>query len=96
MVWRVETPKVLGGGTGDAVRQAIKEFATFLEYDPSDPGDLQDFVNTLQLILGWVAYILCSIAMIVAVYKMGDGALPPEPQFWIEFRAWLFAQFGQI
>ena len=78
------------------LKQLMQEAVIFLQYNPNDPDDLQDFVNTLQLILGWVAYILCSIAMIVAVYKMGDGALPPEPQFWIDFRAWLFAQFGQI
>jgi hypothetical protein len=56
-------------------------------WDRTDPGDLEDFVKWLFNLCLWVFFIGTSIIMIAAIFKMGDGGLPPEPQWWIDLEA---------
>lgn len=58
--------------------------AKFFQFDPGNPGDLQDFVGWLFDLCLWMFYILTSIVVVAAILKAGNGSLPPEPQWWLQ------------
>jgi hypothetical protein len=62
----------------------MSELLDILGFDRSDPGDLQDFVMWLRNKFLWLCYFIISAMMIYAIFKAGDGSLPPEPQWWLD------------
>ncbi len=65
--------------------------AKFFQFDPDDSGDLNDFVKWLLNICLWFFVIATSIIMLVAIFKAGDGGLPPEPEWWVRLRSAMFS-----
>lgn len=62
-------------------------------FDRNDPGDLEDFAKWLFNVCLWVFVILASVVMIYTIF--GDGTIPPEPENWLIFKAWVFNLLSQ-
>lgn len=77
---------------GEGMRSAFNNLLVTLGYDTSDPGDLVDFAMDARNVFLLIGWIIVSLSM--AWFLFGDGSAPPEPQWWIEFRAALFAWIG--
>ena len=63
----------------------MKNILEAIGFDVDDPGDLQDFVGWLFNRAILIFIVLSWVVMVFAIFKAGDGSLPPEPQWWLDF-----------
>lgn len=62
-------------------------------YNTNDFGDLFDFVQAMFNLFLWIVSIVITVSVILVLFD--NGHAPPEPQFWIDFRAALFARLSE-